>query len=124
MRVRMTHIHKAKNMNLIFRLVFSALAIFITVYILPGVHVTGLETYFVLAVVLGVINMFLKPVLVLLTLPLSIVTLGLFSLVLNTLLILLAEYIVPGFSVDGFWWALIFGLVLSLVSSVLTKGDN
>lgn len=106
-------------MNMLIRLIVSAIAIAVTAYLLPGVHVVGTQTYFVLAIVLAVINMFIRPVLLLLTLPLSIMTLGLFSVVLNALLILGATYIVPGFSVDSFLWALAFGVVLALVSAVL-----
>lgn len=99
--------------------IISALAIAVAAYLLPGVHVTGLVAALVLAVVLGFINSFIRPLLILLTLPLSIITLGLFSLVINALLILLASRIVPGFSVDGFLWAFIFGIVLALVNAVL-----
>lgn len=105
----------------------SALAIVITAYLLPGVHVDGFVSALILAVVLGVINAFLRPVLVLLTLPLTLATLGLFFFVLNTLLIMAAALIVPGFSVDGFWWALLFGIVLALVHAFLrgvTKSDH
>jgi|SRR5271168_1369187 len=106
-------------MNIIVNWVLSALAIAIAAYLLPGVHVAGIITVLILAIVLGAINAFIKPVLVLLTLPLTFVTFGLFLLVLNALLILLAAVIVPGFTVDGFWWALLFSIVLSLVSSIL-----
>lgn len=97
----------------------SALVILVSAYLLQGVHVAGLMTALVLAVVLGVINGLLRPVLVFLTLPLTIVTFGLFLLVLNTLLIMLAAAVVPGFSVDSFWWAFIFGIVLTFVNAVV-----
>lgn len=97
----------------------SALAILITSYILPGVHVSGFMAALVLAVVLGAINIFIRPVLIFLTLPITILTLGLFVLVINGLLIMLVSYIVPGFVVDNFWWAIIFGVVLAIVSSIL-----
>ena len=99
--------------------IVSALAILITAYLLPGAHVDGIWAALVLAVVLGIINVFLRPVLVLLTLPITFLTLGLFSLIINGLLVMLAAYIVPGFSVDSFWWALAFGIVLAIVSAVL-----
>lgn len=108
-------------MKLITRLLVSAAAIAITVYLLPGVHVTGPVPVIVLAVVLGIINMFLRPILIILTLPLTIFSLGLFVLVINALLIMLAAHVVPGFNVDGFWWALAFGVVLALVHAVLHK---
>lgn len=110
-------------MNIIIRLVISALAIFVTAYLLPGVNVEGWQTYFILAIVLGLINAILKPILVILTLPINIATLGLFTIVINALLIMLADKLVPAFTVDGFLWALVFGIVLSLVNFVLKRFD-
>lgn len=95
----------------------SALAIGIAAYLIPGIEVT-LVGALVLAVVLGIINMFIKPVIGLLTLPINIFTLGLFSLVVNALLIMLAGMIVPGFVVAGFWPAFFFGIVVALVSAL------
>jgi len=114
-------------MKTLIHFIVSTLAILVTAYILPGVHVDGIVAALVLAVVLGVINTILRPILVFLTLPLTIVTLGLFILVINGLLVMLASYIVPGFSVASFWWALLFGIVLAIVSWVLErfeKDDN
>ncbi len=102
-------------MHILLRWLISSLAVFVTAYILPGVHVDGWITAFVVAVVLGVLNLFLKPLLILFTLPINILTLGLFTLVINAALILLATRIVPGFQVNGFWWALLFSLALTLV---------
>jgi putative membrane protein len=76
----------------------------------------------VLAVVLGLLRMFVKPLVVLLTLPLTILTLGLFMLVVNALLVMLAAYIVPGFVVDGFWPALFFSVVVSLINLLFGQG--
>lgn len=104
-------------MRMVVNWVVSALAIIITAYLLPGVHVSSLITALVIAVVLGVINAFIKPIFVLLTFPITIMTLGLFGLVLNALFILLAAAIVPGFQVDGFWWALLFSIVLALINA-------
>lgn len=92
-----------------------ALAIGITAYILPGVHLDGVFTALVTAAILGLVNGFLRPVLFIFTLPLTILTLGLFTFVLNALMILLAAAIVPGFTVAGFWWAIIFSLALSVI---------
>lgn len=112
-------------MKIILRLLISAAAIAVTAKLLPGVHITGgWQTYLILAIVLAAINFFVKPVLTLLTLPLSIMTLGLFSLVLNALLILLAAKVVPGFTVDSFLYALAFGLVLALVNGVLKRLED
>lgn len=104
-------------MNLL-QWVVTALSIGIAAYLIPGIEVTLIGA-FVLAVVLGVINMFLKPVIALITLPINVVTLGLFSLVVNALLIMLAGMIVPGFVVEGFWPAFFFGIVVALVSGLL-----
>ena len=106
-------------MNTIIHWVVSALAVIVAAYVLPGVHVTGFVAALIAALVLGLINAFVKPVLKVLTLPLNILTLGLFSLVLNALLVMLAAKIVPGFTIDGFLWAAIFAVVLAIVSSVL-----
>lgn len=108
-------------MKLILNWVIGAVVILISAYLLPGVMVEGFISALVLAVVLGAINMFIKPILIVLTLPINILTLGLFSLVINALLIMLASAIVPGFSVAGFWWALAFSLVLSIVTAVLSR---
>jgi putative membrane protein len=90
--------------------IISAIAIGVTAYLLPGVEVTVLGAL-VLAIVLAVINVFIKPVVFILTLPITIITIGLFSLVINGLLILLAAYIVPGFAVAGFWSAFFFAII-------------
>jgi putative membrane protein len=111
-------------MTLVINILVSALSVFIAAYVLPGVDVTSFTAALVVAVVLGVMNAFVKPVLTILTLPISIITLGLFSIILNGLLILLVDAIVPGFQVDGFLWALIFGFVLGIINSffgVFTK---
>lgn len=106
-------------MKIIINWLVSALAIIVTAYVLPGVHLNGFLAALVLAVVLGAINLILRPILVVLTLPISIITLGLFVLVINALLIMLATHIVPGFYVDSFWWALLFGIVLAIVNWIL-----
>ena len=110
-------------MKIIINWVVSALAIIVTAYVLPGVHVNGFLAALVLAVVLGAINLILRPILVILTLPISIMTLGSFVLIINALLIMLAAHIVPGFYVDSFWWALLFGIVLALVNWILQLFD-
>ncbi|MEO5635109.1 MAG: phage holin family protein [Candidatus Paceibacterota bacterium] len=108
-------------MKTILHFLVYAFAVMVTAYILPGVHVSGLVAVLVVAVVLGLINAIVRPLLLLVTLPLSIMTLGLFVFVLNALLVLLTARIVPGFSVDSFWWALLFGIVLTLVNWILKR---
>ena len=108
-------------MNFIIHWIVSALAILVASYLIPGVA-TDIVGALVLAVVLGLINVFLKPIVSILTLPLNIVTLGLFSLVVNALLVMLADSVVPGFSVDGFWVALVFSILLSLINFLFGRG--
>jgi len=91
---------------------------------LPGVTLDGFVAALIVAVVLGAINAFVRPILVVLTLPITIMTLGLFVLVINALLVLLASSIVPGFAVASFWWALAFGIVLAIVSAVLESFEK
>ena len=106
-------------MKVLINLLISTLVIIIAAYLLPGVKVQDLATALVAALVIGVINAFIRPILILLTLPINILTLGLFTLVLNALLIQLASSIVAGFTVDNFLWALIFSVVLSVINSLL-----
>lgn len=108
-------------MNLIIRILVSAIAVGITSYLLPGVTVDGFGSAIIVAIVLGIVNAIIKPILVIFTLPATILTLGLFMFVINALMILLVDAIVGGFAVDGFWWALIFSLIVSLVGSVLSS---
>ena len=99
----------------------SAVAIFIAAQLIPGVEVT-LWGAVLLAIVLGLINVFFKPIINLLTLPLNIVTLGLFSLVVNALLIMLAGMFVPGFVVTGFWAAFFFAILMALINALFSMG--
>lgn len=108
-------------MRLLLTLVISALSVFIASYLLPGVEVQDFWVALIVAVVLGLLNAVLKPILVILTLPLTLVTLGLFTFVINAGLVLLVDYLVTGFSVSSFWWALAFSLVVSLTNSFLNS---
>ena len=103
-------------MGLLVNLLINGLAVYITAHVLPGVYVESFLTAVIVSVVLGVVNTFLKPVLFLLTLPATILTLGLFTFVINALMVYLVATFVPGFHVNGFWAALMFSVVLSLVS--------
>ncbi len=107
-------------MNWIIRFLLNGLAVALTAYLLPGVDVTDFWTALIVALVLILANMFVKPILIILTIPITLVTLGLFLLVINALIILLADYLVDGFSVNGFWWALLFSLILSLFNSLFS----
>ena len=106
-------------MKLIVNWLVAAVAIVIAAYLLPGVMVSGFVTALILAVVIGGINLFVRPLLVLLTLPLTVVTFGLFLFVINALLVMLAAAIVPGFAVASFWWAMLFAVVLAMVNYVI-----
>src|ERR1700756_1447657 len=109
-------------MNFIIKLVLSTVAVLITAWLLPGVKITGnnpFYTAFILAVVLAFLNAVLKPILVFLTIPVTIFTLGLFYLVINALIVVIASKLVPEFTIKGFFTPLFFSLVLSFISSVL-----
>ena len=108
-------------MGLVLYLIINTIAVFVASKILPGIHVESIVMALLVAIVLGVINVFLKPLLVILTLPINLLTLGLFIFVINAFLVLLVSWIVPGFTVDNFLWALAFSLIVSLVSSFLSK---
>ena len=103
--------------------ILNALAILATAYLLPGVVLDGFVVALLLSFVLGLVNVFVKPLVVLLTLPATILTLGIFIFVINALMIMLADAIVSGFAVENFWWALLFSVVLSVFNSIL-KGFN
>ena len=107
-------------MSILIKLIVNGLAVFIASYITPGVAVNSFLVAVIVSVVLGILNTTLKPILTLLTLPINIFTLGLFSLVINILLLLLTSAVVSGFNIDGFVSALIFSLVLSLVNWFLS----
>ena len=107
-------------MNFFIKILLSAVAVLVVSYILPGVYIDDFFTALILAIVLSLLNFLVKPILIILTIPLTIVTLGLFLLVINALIILLADSVVSGFRVDGFWWALLFSLLLSITNSFLT----
>ena len=107
-------------MQAIINLILSAIAVVISAYVLPGVHVNNFWTAIVVAVVLGILNAIIKPILLVLTLPINILTLGLFTFIINGIVILLVSSIVPGFKVDGFLWAILFSFVLSIVNGVIS----
>jgi putative membrane protein len=104
-------------MNPFLHWILSAVIVGVVAALVPGVEVTWMGALLG-AAVLAVLSMFVKPIIVLLTLPINILTLGLFSFVINAGLVLLAGAIVPGFAVANFWWALLFSVVLSLFNVV------
>ena len=108
-------------MKLLVNWLVSALVVLSAAYILPGVEVQNFLAALVTALVLGIINATLRPILLFLTLPINLLTFGLFTLVVNAVLIMLASMVVTGFTVENFWWALVFGLLLSVVNSFLRR---
>ena len=106
-------------MSFFLKVLVSSFAVLISSYILPGVHVKDFITALVVAFVLGLLNILLKPILVVLTIPITILTLGLFLLVINAFIILLVSKLVGGFMVDGFWWAVLFSIILTVVTWLL-----
>ena len=105
-------------MGFIVKILLTGVAALLAAYLLPGVQIDGFGAALILAVVLALLNAVVRPILVILTIPVTVLTLGLFLLVINALIILLADYLIGGFDVDGFLWALIFSLVLSLIEAV------
>tara|TARA_R110002033_G_C3726597_1_gene223531 strand:+ start:167 stop:514 length:348 start_codon:yes stop_codon:yes gene_type:complete len=106
-------------MNLIIRLLLNALAVFVLAHILNGVAVDGYVGAIIVSVVLSILNLLVKPILVILTFPITIITLGLFLLVINAVIILLADKLVDGFSVANFWTAILFSILLSILQWLL-----
>jgi len=105
-------------MKLIIRILLSALAVVILSKILPGVGVDSYSTAIIVAIVLGLLNFIVKPIMIILTLPITILTLGLFLLIINALIILLADRFITVFTVDSIWWALLFSLLLTFLESI------
>jgi putative membrane protein len=103
------------------RLLINAAAFYVTAYLVPGFTITGWQALFVASVVWGLLTLVLKPVLLILTLPITILTLGLFTFVINAILLMILGAIVPGFMVSGFGTALVAAVVLSLVNMVLSQ---
>lgn len=105
---------------LIIKLLINALAIYLTAQIMQSVQIADLKSALIVAVVLGLINALIKPILLFFTMPLNFMTLGLFTFVINALMVWLASYFVSGFDIPNFMSALIFSIVLSIVSAILT----
>lgn len=110
---------KTQIMKLLARILLSAIAVFVIAELLPGIDVENFTTAVIVAVVLGFFNAIIRPLLILLTLPVTILTFGLFLLVINVVIILLVDSLVGGFVVAGFWSALFFSLLLSFLESFL-----
>jgi putative membrane protein len=106
------------------KILLGGISVLLADFFLGGVNIDTWTTGFLLAAVIILINFTLKPIMIILTLPITLITFGLFLLVINACVILLAAYFIPGFSVDNFWWALGFSLVLSLINGVFGNSLN
>jgi putative membrane protein len=113
-------------MKLLIRILITALLVMVIAYLMKGVVIDEFTTALTVAIVLGLLNFFVKPILVLLTLPISFFTLGLFLLVINAIMILVSDHFVEGFSVNSFWTAMLFSIILSLSQSLVYQitGDT
>ena len=103
-------------MVLFIKWIALALAMMFTAWVVPGISVSSFGTALIASIVIALINVFIKPILVLLTLPINILTLGIFILVINALLFMFVAFLIPGVEVDGFWSAFLGALILSILS--------
>ncbi|SHO60298.1 phage holin family protein [Algoriphagus zhangzhouensis] len=113
-----------KASSFLVKIVLGGISVLIAEFFLSGIHIDSWITGFLLAAILILINLTIKPLMIVLTLPLTLITFGLFLLVINALVIMLADKIIPGFQVDGFWWALLFAIVLSIINSLFGNNLN
>jgi putative membrane protein len=111
-------------MKLIIRLLVVAAVAFLLAQWLPGVNVDRFVTALWFAVVLGLLNVFLKPLLIIITIPITLITFGLFLFVINTITVLVASDLVKGFTIDSFWHGLLFSLLLTLTTSLLFREED
>jgi putative membrane protein len=108
-------------MGFIIKILVTAVAAYFAAWVLPGVEIADVKTTIIVALVLALLNTFIKPILIILTIPVTIITLGLFLLVINILIIKWTDNLVDGFSVDGWLTALFFSLIVSIVSSIINR---
>jgi putative membrane protein len=111
-------------MGFLLKLLVSSLAVFFSAYILDGVYLAGFPTAILVALIMGFLNAFLKPVLVVLTIPITLVTFGLFLLVINAVIIVLADYALTGFAVNSFFTAVLFSIIVSVITWLLEALAN
>lgn len=102
-------------------LLINSIVIFIGAYILRGVHIKSFWSVIGVAVLLGLINAFIKPVILFLALPLTILTLGLFILVINAWILMVIDKLVEGFKIDSFWWAVLYSILISVLNGILFR---
>jgi putative membrane protein len=107
-------------MGFIIKVLITAVAVFVAAWFLPGVEVADIQTTVIVALVLALLNTFVRPILVILTIPITILTLGLFLLVINAILVLVTDYLIDGFTVSGIIVAILFSLIVTIVSYILS----
>jgi putative membrane protein len=112
-------VKRRKKPGLFTKLIVNTLSIFTASYLLNGVHVESLSTALIIALILGILNVTLKPLLVLITFPITLLSFGLFLIVINVIVFRIADSIVTGFYIDGFFWALLYSILVSIVNSIL-----
>lgn len=112
-------------MKFLVRLLITAVVAYgLSMILKPHIIIDSFSTALVFVIVLGILNAIVKPILILLTLPITILTLGIFLLIINVLMVILADKFVEGIHIDGFWWAFIFGILLSFLSSAISKSEK
>ncbi len=108
-------------MKTVIRWFLNALALLITAMLIGGIHVTGFWPAFISAALLGIVNAFIRPVFIILTLPINIITLGLFTFIINGIMLLMVSYVVRGFIISGLFSAVLGSIILTIISSILTS---
>ncbi|MDF1546867.1 MAG: phage holin family protein [Bacteroidales bacterium] len=111
-------------MRLLIKLIIGAFAVILGAYLIPGIEVSGFLNALIVAVILALINAIIRPILVFFTIPITIITFGLFLLVINAAMVKLAGILIPGFVVNGFWAALLLSFLLSFINWLLTDKSN
>jgi len=111
-------------MGFILKLLVTSLAVFFGAKLIPGVHLEGFPTAILVALLIGFLNAFLKPILIILTIPITLITFGLFLLVINAAIIMLADYALTGFTVDAFFTAVVFSIIVSIITWILEALAN
>lgn len=106
-------------MKAVIELLIKTFVLLVTAYVVPGFHIQSYTSAFFVAIVLAILTILLKPILILLTLPITVLTLGLFTFVINAILLVIATNIVKGFTIDSFWTAIIASIVITLVGSLI-----
>lgn len=108
-------------MNILLNWLINAFVVFAVAYMLPGVYVESYLTALVVALILGILNILIKPVLIVLTLPITLLTFGFFLIIINALLLMLTDALLPGFAIESFWWAVFYSILVSVINVLLQR---